>query len=300
MHWKLIGLILVGVFSISRFALAEMTSTNYQIEWDSINSGGSDVSSSGSYVLRDTVGNASAGESESTSYLLQAGYRAGIFDQVISFDIFGQNSSSSRTATALIGTTITTDVTGLSIGDYIALIQDEGENQISAIGQITEIGAGTITVDELKDGGVSPTIDGTNDFVYQLEGNDVGLGTLNTASVKTATIGFEINSGFDPGYSVQVYENQGLIAGTKEIDPVADGVVTVGSEEYGGRSSDRTLGSTFDTIDTAFMTDFQEIADDIGVQIARRNFLTLKAAIASSTDSGDYSQTLTIIASGNF
>lgn len=301
MRFTIISLILVGIFSISHFSFAEMASTNYQIEWDSINSGGSDVSASGSYILRDTVGNASAGESESFSYLLRAGYRAGIFDQFISFEIFGQESGSSRTAAAAVGTTISTDVSGLAVGDYIALVQDEGEGQVSAIGQIAEIGVNSITVDELKNGGTTPVIDGTNDFIHLLEGNSVGLGTLDEGEVKAAIIGFEINSETDSGYSVQVYQNQGLVIGAKEIDPVVDGTVTAGSEEYGGRSSDAAItGSTFDTADTAFISDFQTIADDVGIQMVERNFLTLKAAISGSTGSGTYSQTLTIIASGNF
>jgi len=295
------GLILVGIFSISRFASADMASTNYQINWDSINYGGSDTSTSDSYTLRDTVGNPAAGASESTSYLLRAGYRAGIFDQVISFETFGQDIGSKRSATALIGNLITANTNDLTIGDYIALIQDEGEDQISAIGQIAILGAGTITVDNLKDGGMAPVIDGSNDYLYLLNGNSVDLGTLDNSEVKTTTIGFEINTDVDLGYSVQVYETQGLISGVNELAPVIDGAITSGSEEYGGRSSDTTLiDSTFDTADTAFTTGFQKIADDTGVQFSNRNFLTLKAAISDLTDAGDYSQDLVLIASGNF
>jgi hypothetical protein len=301
MRWFLKGLILVGIFSISRFALANMASTNYQINWDSLNYGGSDTSTSDNYILRDTLGNPGAGESQSASYLLRAGYRAGIFDQVISFEIFAQNNSSKKSVNSLVDKTIGVETDGLSVGDYIVLVQDEGGSQISAIGQISGVGAETITVDSLKNGGVAPLIDDNNDCLYKLGGYSTSLGTLNTSEIKTATIGFEINTDFDSGYSVQIYENHGLQDGTDEIAPVADGAVTAGSEEYGGRSSDVAIAdSTFDTEDTAFTADFQKIADDTGVQFASRNFLTLKASINGSTNEGDYSQNLVLIASGNF
>lgn len=54
-----------------------MTSTNYGISWDSINSGGLDVSTSTNYGLKDTIGEAATGNSTSSNYEISAGYRAG-------------------------------------------------------------------------------------------------------------------------------------------------------------------------------------------------------------------------------
>src|SRR3990167_3979318 len=105
----------VGIFIYASFAHAEMSSTNYQIRWDTFSSGGSDTSSSASYSLRDTTDPSVAGSSSSATYQISAGYRAGVFDQIITFDLFVQNTSTERSATNLTGNTVTTDTTGLAV-----------------------------------------------------------------------------------------------------------------------------------------------------------------------------------------
>jgi hypothetical protein len=52
-----------------------MESDNYRIDFDSINSGGTDNSVSSNYRLWDTVGEQATGESASTLYKMHAGYR---------------------------------------------------------------------------------------------------------------------------------------------------------------------------------------------------------------------------------
>jgi hypothetical protein len=52
-----------------------MESSNYQIQRDSINSGGIDVSTSSSYAIRDTVGEQATGLATSSRYQLRGGYR---------------------------------------------------------------------------------------------------------------------------------------------------------------------------------------------------------------------------------
>jgi hypothetical protein len=292
---------IVGFFGTALGAFAQMASTNYEIRWDTVGNGGDDFSESASYILRDTVGNAGIGQGTSASYDLRAGYRQGIFDQVIDFELFLQDSDTGRAATASAGTTITCDTSGLAVGDMVVLIEDEGDGQVSAIGRITAVGVGTITVDELKDGGVAPVIDGSDDFVYVLGGTFVDLDELDDALVRTSVIGIEVTADIDGGYVVQLLDDGDLRDGAETVDDVADGDVTAGSEEYGGRSSDSTLaGSTFDTADTAITTAFQDIADRSDISFDSRDFLTLLAAIDSSTSVGDYSHDLTLIVSGNF
>lgn len=294
-------LAIVGFLIVGRTALAGMSSANFEIRFDSIGPGGSDTSSSASYELRDTIGNMSPGISEGTNYQVSSGYRSGIFDQVIVFDVFGQQNSSERVATASAGNVISTDTGGLSVGDFIALVQDRGASQISAIGQIVSIGVGSITVDELKDGGVAPVIDGTNDYVYRLVGITGNFGTLETTSVSTSIIGMNVSADVDSGYSVQVFDDGDLRDGTNAINDVVDGTVTAGSEEYGGRSSDTTLsGSTFDTADTAFLVTAQDVADVSDAVFESRNFVTLKASKTGSTPNGSYAHQLSFVVSGNY
>jgi hypothetical protein len=295
--------VLVGFFIYTNPVTAEMTSTNYQIRWDSLTEGGSDTSNSETYGVHDSVGGNALGGSTSESYQTDSGYRAGIIDQVITFDILLQNSSDYRSVDARIGTTVSlSNTTGLSVGAYIALMQDHGENQVTAVGKIVSISSGvSLTVDSWSDNGTTPTIDGTNDLLYLLNGSAIELGWLRSSDVSTAVIGYEVTADLDNGYSVQLMTSGSLSNGTQSITSVADGSVTVGSEEYGARSSDTSIStSTFDTQDTALTTSFQDIATESSAKYDNRHFLTLKAAVTSAAGSGTYSQSITLIASGNF
>jgi len=298
---KIIALaVFVGVFMYLQVAYAQMTSTNYQILWDSVNSGGLDVSSSASYQLYDTIGQGAQGRSLSTTYTQDAGYRSGIYDQILSLNIFGQSDASLRTTTALSSLTITTDPTGLSVGDYVVVIQDRGASQVSGIGKIASVGGSTITLDRLSTNGTTPVIDGTNDYLYKLSGMTISLGTITTSIVQTAVIGFNATADLPSGYTVQVKEDGELRSGLYNIDDVSDGTVSATSEEYGARSSDSSLTSMFDTQDSAITSAYQEIVSSSSRKFDDRNFLTLKAGASSSSQNGSYSQTLSIILSGNF
>jgi hypothetical protein len=293
--------ILIGLLAYFPAVSAEMSSANFKIRWDSVGVGGSNDSSSASYQVRDSLGNNSVGRSLSTSYTLASGFREGVFDQIITFDVLSQNNGSQVAATGLAGTTVTCATAGFSVGDLVALVQDLGASQVSAVGRIVSIGAGNITVDELKDGGSAPVIDGTNDHVYRLSSSSISLGTLSATAVSTVIVGFDVSSEIDSGYVVQVYSDGNLRSGANDINNVADGTVTVGAEEYGGRSSDTALsGSTFDSQDTAFSTAYQDVADEPSVAFASRNFLTLKASMSGSTPNATYGQILSFIVSGNY
>jgi len=291
----------VGFFISAHFAQAAMSSTNFEIRWDTVNTGGSDTSSSASYQLRDSVESSVAGSSTSSSYQLQQGYRLAVDDQIITFEVKAQDTGNARAATALSGLTVTAGTTGISVDSLIAVVQDVGSSQVAAIGRVSSLGAGTITVDTWKSGGTTPTIDGVNDYVYPLSSTSIAFGELSVTALKTSIIAFEVSASSDSGYVVQVFEDGNLRVGAESIDDVSDGSVTIGSEEYGARSSDNTISSsTFDTADTAITTTSTDVATESASVYESRNFLTLKAAISSSTSASDYSQTLVLIASGNF
>ena len=297
--------VLVGIFLYSDPAFAEMTSSNFKIRWDSVTTGGSDTASSASYSLRDSVGGPSVGTSTSNNYKLSAGYRAGVFDQVISFEILPQSVSDQRSVSSRSGLTIsTTDTSSLYEGEFIALIQDRGAGQVSAVGKIAPGGISpgvSVTVDSWSDAGITPTIDGTDDYFSPLNGSSVAFGTLSLTKVTTAIIAFDVTTETENGYSVQLMQGGSLTSGSNHIAPVADGSVTAASEEYGARSSDTTLAtSTFGSQDTAITSLFQDVATESTIKFNDRHFVTLKAAIASGTTAGTYTQTLTLIASGNF
>ena len=299
----LFSFVLVGFFIYAETACAEMTSTNYQIRWDSVTTGGSDSSTSASYGLRDSVGNLATGDSSSTNYQTSSGYRAGVFDQILTFNLFSQATSDFRSVSASSGLTLSTGNTAsVETGDFVALIQDFGANQITAVGKVSSVSANTsITVDFWSTNGTSPTIDGVSDVYIELNGTSASFGSLDNGNVSTLIIGMEISSELTNGYSVQVLSNGNLTSGSYTISAVSDGSVTAGSSEYGALSSDITLASsTFDTQDTALTTSFQDIVTQSGIKFNDRNFLTLKASKNDQVGSGTYTQTLSFIASGNF
>ncbi len=295
-------LIFATALSWPSLTSAQMSSLNYKIEWDTVNAGGGDSSSSSSYLLRDTINGNALGGTSSASYQLNAGYRAGVNDQLITFELFAENPSISVDATALAGTTVTvTSSSGFAVGDFAAVVQDVGASQVAAIGKITSTSGTSITFDRLTNGGVAPVIDGTNDKVFLLSGTSAPLGSLNSAAVATELIGFNVSADVDNGYTIQAMSDGDLRDGSNVIAGVTDGTVSAGSAEYGGRSSDTTVsGSTFGSQDTAFTTSFQPVVSKTGHQFEDRDFVTLKASDTSSTPSGTYSQALTFVVSGNY
>lgn len=298
----LAAIVIAGILGGAFPVAASMSSANYAIQWDTVGNGGDDVSSSGTYILRDTIGNAAIGDASSSSYGLIAGYRQGVFDQVIDFTFFAEDASTLENVNSVSGKTIaSTSVDEFAVGDMIALIQDRGASQVSAIGQIVSIAGMNVTVDALKDGGTAPVIDGTDDVIVQLSGYSSSLDTLSESRTRTSILGWNVHAEIDNGYVVQVVADGALRDGAETIDAVADGAVTTGSEEYGARSSDTTLsGSTFDTEDAALTTSYQTVADSSSIAFADRNFLTLKASISSATATGNYTQSLTLVVSGTY
>ena len=70
----ILSLVMLWCYSLTVSAYV-MDSSNYRMEKDSINIGGTEDSTSSNYQLRDTMGEVGTGQLESANYLLQAGYR---------------------------------------------------------------------------------------------------------------------------------------------------------------------------------------------------------------------------------
>lgn len=298
------GLCLVAVLAAMTGGevFAAMSSTNYEIRFDNVGSGGEDTSSSSSYQLRDTIGGTSSQGGSSTSYQANSGFRAGIFDPSVEYELFIQSSSTEVGASGLAGTTVTVSTTtGYSTEDMIAIVQDKGASQVTAIGKVAGLTATTLTVDFLTDAGVTPVIDGTNDYVYALNGSGVSLGVLSDTALSTAIVAWESNTDTDEGYSVYVIEDDDLKAGGDTIPDVTDGTVNVGSSEYGGRSSDTSLSlSTFDTEDSAITSALQQVGSRSSAEFQSRDFVTLKVAVSDTQQEGAYSHSLNFVYVGDY
>lgn len=75
-HLKLLMVVLASFFVATQAGAYVASSTNYRIEADSVNIGGTENGSSTNYKLRDTVGEIGTGISNSSNYQISAGYRA--------------------------------------------------------------------------------------------------------------------------------------------------------------------------------------------------------------------------------
>ena len=299
-------LMLVVTAPISNSVEAQMSSTNYEIRFDSIGAGGDDTSSSATYQLRDTIGGTGEGDSTSTSYDLVAGYRQGVFDQVATFETFGMNRTTETAATALSGNIVTINsVANVSVGNMAFIVMNRGTSQRTAFGKVTDITGTDVTLDFQTTLGGALTIDGSSDYFYTANTTTLDLGALSSSVVSTTAIGWTVDADVDDGYSVYAYENNDLQlvvdVDTYTIDDVADGAVTAGVSEYGARSTDTTLaGSAFDTTDDNFTTAFQRVGSRSDNTLLNRDFLLVKAAVPSGQQAGTYAHTLTLVYVGDY
>lgn len=294
----------------ARSVFAQMTSSNYQILWDEFSSGGGQ-STSGSYIQRGSVGNGSGANSSSASYSVSPGFRGGVFDPTVAFLPYIEDRSTQVAATGfspIFGgqPTPSVDVTttaGFSVGDVVLVVQDEGSSQVTLMGAVLAIQSLPPALILRSDYvGALPTIDATLDYVYRMTGTAaIDFGTLSTTAVATHTIGWQASADVTQGYATYLFSDGTLHSGADTIADVADGTVSVGSNEYGGRSSDSSLAtSTFDTADTAISTD-PTLIGSVGVNtFASLGFVTLKIAVDGTQPTGSYSQTLTTIFVGDY
>jgi len=105
------------------------------------------------------------------------------------------------------------------------------------------------------------------------------------------------------GYTTSLYQNGPLTTGSADFDPVADGSVTAGVEEYG------IAVSGLDAVpvgDVALTNSLQTIANQSGYFGAglypedRVTTVTFKLSPSATTAAGDYSQSVYFVSTGNF
>ena len=118
----------------------------------------------------------------------------------------------------------------------------------------------------------------------------VNLGTLDSGAVDSGSITYSISTDSETGYSLAIREDGNLRDGADDIDDVADGTVTAGSEEYGiGTGGSDGL---YNAADTSITGVSKPIAVSSGRVTNRQTTVTFKASIDGVTDSGSYSHTV--------
>lgn len=283
-----------------------MSSVTYQINWDAINVGGDDFASSLNYQLNDSLGGIADGTSTGVLYGLQAGYRAAeATTERLSFRLGAQESATQVTYSAFsaLAKTVTVSSAGyVSVGDYVGVVENAGFSQLVAVGRVTSIVSNVITVDAWSGDqvGMSATPTGGNDFVYRLGGMALAFGTVTAGGQNASLAAVSVDSTATNGYTVYVQGDGSLRSTGASIASVADGAVSVGSEEYGmSVTGTRAFAPGTDVA----VTSTQRIVGQSSVASAAtgdRVGMTFKLSTTATTAAGSYGQVIYYTLTANY
>lgn len=301
--WSLTIVLCLFLFGSNVFA---MTSTNYSIPWDNLNQGGYDIGTSTNYSVRDTIGGLAVGTGTSANYELSSGYRAPEAEYLLSLFVKTGNTVStgySAFTNGTGGTVTVSSASGFSVGDMIAVVENQGFGELVSIGKITNIAGNLITVDRFDgDGGsMSGAPTGGDDYVYLLNANSFSFGTVTVGSENAAVVGTSVQTNVPTGYTVYSEANQQLQNGLADtITEVTDGTVTAGSEEYGAEVTGPTaVNSGSDIGVTTTQRIIQQSGSGTG-GISDKIGMIFKLAISGSTPAGTYTQTVYYSLTANY
>ncbi len=127
----------------------------------------------------------------------------------------------------------------------------------------------------------------------------VNFGTLSPSAVSSDSITITTTTNAIDGYITTIEETENLkTVGGVDINDVADGSVTAGSEEYGIRTSG--AAGQMNGADTAITTAPQAVAANAVWINGSVVTITFKAAISTTTAAGVYNHIVTLISTGRF
>jgi hypothetical protein len=130
-----------------------------------------------------------------------------------------------------------------------------------------------------------------------LDANTVDLGMLNLFTVGTDSHTISVTTSATNGYTCAVTEDGNLLNGAADINDVADGAVTAGSEEFGLNCSGADCDLTEDTpITGSSLT----VASNGAAVTNSTTTMIYKAAVNSTTVNGAYSNIVTYTCAGDF
>lgn len=303
---KICSLVCVLFLLLAGTNVLAMSSTNYWIPWDDVNSGGDDFGTSTNFSINDTLGGMAVGTGTSANFSLSSGYRVPEEANTLSYLVKAGNTAPT-TYTAFTdgvgGSVVVASAAGFAVGDLIAVVENRGFGQLVAVGIVSSIVGTTITVDQFEgDGGVMSGVPGGgDDYVYLLSTNSFDFGTVAAGVENTSVVGTSVLTNVASGYSVYLQANQNLQnASAQAMTLVTDGAVTSGSEEYGaevtgatavGAGSDLSVSTTQRVIQTSGAAS-GTISDKVG--------MIFKLAITAATNAGVYTQTVYYTLTANY
>jgi hypothetical protein len=144
-------------------------------------------------------------------------------------------------------------------------------------------------------------IDGVNDYVYRFVSPlpMQGFGQLSTSFLATTAYMLEVSSDDDLGYKVYVSfpdADDSIL----NYPQVSDGHVSVGETEIGGRSSDVTLDTSFDTQDAAITNDQQVVAHRTPGLLNNRDYFALRVGVGADNEDGSYAGDIQFAVVGDY
>ncbi len=302
-----IALVALAVRPINALA---MSSTNYQIQWDSFLSGGLQSGGSASYQAQDSLGGGFAGEEmQSGAYIAEAGYRAGD-ERPLSFEVVVApvgGTSAQYASVSISGKTVTFAggaVAGaFAVGDRIALVENAGLSQLVVVGKVASIAGAVITVDRFD--GDTSTLSAAPSagtaYAKLLSGSAMNFGSISASSASVATGLVSVTSDVRSGYTVYaVADGRPQTGGGLDIDPVSDGAVTVGSEEYGIEVIGDRAATSGDVGIATTQVAVQSSTNVTGIPADRVAFSYKLAISSSATQAGTYAQTVSFTLTPNY
>ncbi len=186
-------------------------------------------------------------------------------------------------------------------GNYSVSISDTNDNDNSA----ALIYVGTTAAADTNDVTITATVPVVLSLTIRnasttANTNSCALGVLNPASVNTCAYRIAAGTNGSAGMSVQAVADALLNSGGNDINNVADGTVTAGSEEHGvtlTAGTGWTLTAPFNAGDDPITTTQQEIQDRATIvddsNTANWTTVTHRASITSATPTGSYDQIVT-------
>ncbi len=285
---------------------AAMTSTNFKIQWDNTNEGGSDVGVSANFSLLDTVGDLATGTSTSANFKISAGYRAEDTVPTLSLVTKTQDLSTQTfyTDVDVLNKTVTVPLPGaFSVGDYMAVVENRGFSEKVVVGRIISIVGTTITVDGFggATGSMSAHPNDGHDSVYRLSGNSAGFGTISPTTPNTSVTMASVRSSLGGGYTVYLQADkilQSLIG--QQIATVADGQVTLGFEEYGASTTGTRAYQPDIDLGVTTTQRIVQTGTSANASPADRVVIIYKLAITKATNPGTYSHNVFYTLTANY
>lgn len=283
-------------------AFAAMSSSNYQVPWDALGVGGDEQGASTNYRVDDTVGGI-AGAGDSASYRSLAGYRSGD-GAALSFVVRMAPVSGTMATYVTLNTgtktlTLASGPNPFSVGQYVAIIENPGLSQITAVGRVAGVAGLDVTFDRLDGQAGSLSATPTVGKAVLAGGGDIALGDVSVAASGVATGAVSVEAGTPLGYTLYAQAAAPLASSGHTFASVADGSVTLGAEEYGVR----TYGARADlSADTALTTLPISVQTSTAATVAGgdRTAFVYRLSLGPTTPAGDYSQSVFFTLTANY